>query len=165
MEGNAAGTSQGGQRRQTQEFASILRLLAFRLRREDLTSFPSVGHHCFRVAVILSLYLGDFLAVVSLTAPHPQPRCSPARLPPSPPPSTTLDSPPGLLSLVDRARRATARRRRREVGEMTQKAPFRPPTYPLTISVRPAAPLRLPPFFPPARVGRSLFGPRAPGCR
>lgn len=113
MEGNAARTSEGGLGRQTQEFAFFLRLLAFRLRREVLTSFPSVGHHCFRVAVILSPYLGDFSAVVSLTAPHPQPRCGPARLPPSPPPSTTLESPPGLLSLVDRARRATARRRRR----------------------------------------------------
>ena len=141
------------------------RLLAFRRRREVLTSLPSVGQHCFRVAVLLSPYLGDFLAVATLTAPHPHPRCGPARLPPSPPPSPTLESPPGLLSLLDRARRATARRRRRKVGEMTQKALFRPPPTHSPVSVRPASPLRLPPFFPPARVGRSRFGPRAPGCR
>lgn len=43
------------------------------------------------------------------------------------------------------------------------ESPVPPPTYPLTICAAGCS-LRLPPF-PPARVGRSLFGPRAPGCR
>lgn len=78
-----------------------------------------------RVSVSSSLYHPRSSSSLPASDPHlPPSPCLLCLSPPipgsplspslSPPPSTTLDSPPGLLSLVDRARRATARRRRRE---------------------------------------------------
>lgn len=65
------GTSRGGGADRCQR----PRQLAFGFCREVLTSFPSAGRQCFRVAVILSPYLGDFLEAKLLFAPHPQLWC------------------------------------------------------------------------------------------
>lgn len=65
-----------------------------------MTSFPSAGRQCFRVAVILIPYLGDFLEAKLLSAPHPPTLllCGPARLPVSWPFQAFCPRSPGLAA-------------------------------------------------------------------
>lgn len=128
--------------------------------QEVLTSFPSVGHHCFRVAVILSPYLRLLGGRVVDRSP-PQPRCSPAPSASPPPPdsplrafcpwSSGLAAPPPAAVVVG-------------VWVKWRRKP-RSVTYPLTISVWPAAPLAPAAIFPACEGWADRSGPRAPGCR
>ena len=111
-------------------------------------SFPSGLYQCFRVAVILSPYLGDFWSICSPSAVHPLAQVwfrAPSPLPHPSGPS----APDRLGSLRHRPGLQP------EVREVTHRAPFRPPNLlPHYLCVAPAPSA----IFALVRVGRSHFG-------